>query len=180
MHDFVMNQVGQWVRKYELNKVESVLEVGAQDFNGSVRPFFDGVGEYIGTDMQPGKGVDMVVASQELYMKFNPKVFDVVVCLEMLEHDIEFWVTLANINMVLKPGGKLILTARGATKGKDGRNGESMWEHGYPHDYWRFMPQAVPELMSMAGCSVDEQLQDQQHPGFLAIGTKLERNHPRL
>jgi SAM-dependent methyltransferase len=179
MHDFVMSQVKQWANKYGLGSpTYNILEIGSQDFNGSVRPYFATAKSYVGVDMTPGKGVDVVVNASELAWHFSnqdihPKSFDVIICLEMLEHDAEFWVTMDNIRHLLRHGGILVLTARGCTKGKDGKNGESMWEHGYPYDYWRFMPQSVPLLMAMGGCNVLEQIEDEQHPGFLAIGQKL-------
>jgi len=40
------------------------LEIGSLDINGSVRQFFDG-GSYIGLDVAPGHGVDIVCPGQD-------------------------------------------------------------------------------------------------------------------
>lgn len=174
VHTSVLNQVKQWTLEYDLDDADNdVLEIGSQDYNGSVRQYFPNVNEYIGTDMLPGPGVDLVLSSLELGPHFEGRQFDVVICLEVLEHDAEFWLTMDQIRYLLAPGGYLILSARGCTTGRDGRNGESMWEHGYPYDYWRFMPQSVPLLMAMGGCSLIQQVEDTQHPGFISIGTTL-------
>jgi SAM-dependent methyltransferase len=140
----------------------------------------------VGIDLTEGPGVDYVINAHRLldqsslqmlfqssYADTLTKTFDAVVCTEMLEHDDEFWTTLANIGYLLRPGGYFILTARGARRGVEGKqHGESMWEHAYPDDYYRFMPNAVPKLLRLAHCDVVEDLQDPYYPGFLALGRR--------
>jgi SAM-dependent methyltransferase len=199
VHKTVLDTVKKWTREFGLNDPTwEVLELGSKDFNGSVRPLFNNVKEYIGVDMQDGPGVDLVcdvhslLNLKEMYpiqddcqfedLCFDEnqgwcdchdnRQFDLIICLEMLEHDVAFWRTMNNIGWFLKPRGRLILSARGATRGRDGKNGESMWEHGYPQDYWRFMPQAVAELHKLAGCELLHHIEDSQHPGFISYGFK--------
>jgi SAM-dependent methyltransferase len=154
-----------------------VLIVGALDVNGSVKPYFD-KSTVIGIDLTDGPGVDHVINAHYLLEPDSLELignteFDVVACTEMLEHDDEFWRSLYNISVLLRPGGYLILTARGARRGIEGKqHGESMWEHAYPDDYYRFMPNAVPKLLDLAGCDVVEDLQDPYYPGFLALGRR--------
>jgi hypothetical protein len=184
MHDTVLSAVDSWVSRYKANEQGlTVLELGAKDHNGSIRGLFSNT-DYLGVDIEEGPGVDIVASSHDLLNMddFNVddgtydgdyRKFDIVVCLEMLEHDIKFWRTMYVIGELLAEGGLLFLSARGATVGKLGqRNGESMWEHGYPHDYWRFLPQSVPELHDMAGCDMIEHIEDTQHPGFISLGHK--------
>ena len=165
MHGSVITWVGEKVGQHQLNAPGlQVLEVGSRDINGSVRPLFAGVGAYTGVDMLAGPGVDHVVDAHDLGGRFAPGSFDVVVSTEMLEHDDRFWISVAAMGQLLRPGGLLILTARG--------NG--FMPHGFPHDYYRFMPQSFPVLFELAECDVLEIAEDQQpgHPGLFGIGRR--------
>lgn len=182
MHPTVLEFTEQVVRQYNLNAPETrVLIVGSLDVNGSVRPYFDRT-KIVGIDLFEGEGVDHVVDAhhllepeslEKIFDRNYVVEFDVVVCTEMLEHDDEFWTTLYNISVLLRRGGYFILTARGARPGVEGvRHGESMWEHAYPDDYYRFMPNVVPKLLRLANCDTVENLQDTYYPGFLALGRR--------
>lgn len=160
MHPSVLTWAGQLVARHDLSNL-STLEVGSYNVNGSVRQFF--AGPYIGVDMREGPGVDKVAPASKLPFRANR--FAVVVSTEMLEHDPTFWLSLAEMGRVLKPGGYLILTARG--------NG--MPEHGYPDDYYRFMPNIVPKLLELANCEPVEIHPDTGHPGFLALGRRAPK-----
>lgn len=66
-----------------------VLEVGACDVSGSIRPIISeafGPAEYIGVDIVPGPGVDKVCAAEDLVAVFGEDRFDCVISTEMLEH----------------------------------------------------------------------------------------------
>lgn len=188
MHPTVLEFTDRAVRQHDLNTEGSnVLIVGALDVNGSTAPYFDKC-NVVGIDLTEGPGVDHVInahymlepqALEKIFGKSYEDTyaleFDVVVCTEMLEHDDEFWRTLYNISVLLKRGGYLILTARGARRGQEGvAHGESMWEHAYPDDYYRFMPNAVPKLLDLAKCDVVWDEQDPYYPGFLALGRRRE------
>jgi SAM-dependent methyltransferase len=173
MHPTVLEFTERVVRQHDLNQQSNlVLIVGSLDVNGSVRPYFDKTAMY-GIDITEGEGVDQVLNAHDLPWEWEG-VYDVVACTEMLEHDDEFWTSLHNMGMVLRSGGYLLLTARGARPGIEGKkHGESMWEHAYPDDYYRFMPNVVPKLLDLAGCEVVENVQDTYYPGFLALGKKV-------
>ena len=162
MHDSVLQWVAEKARQFDSFAGRSVLEVGALDVNGSVRQFFSAAASYTGIDMLAGPGVDLVMNAHAL--AFADASFDAVVSTEMLEHDDEFWRSLPEMGRVLRPGGALILTARG--------NG--FWPHDYPHDFWRFMPSAFHKLIALAGCEVLEVREDWQpgHPGLFGLGRK--------
>ncbi len=187
MHPSVLEFTERVVKEHGMNTPEaSVLIVGSLDVNGSVRPYFSQT-KIVGIDLFDGPGVDHVVDAHNLldpvslekifgmpYTDTWDVAFDIVVCTEMLEHDDKFWITLANIGELLRPGGMFILTARGARRGVEGRkHGESMWEHAYPDDYYRFMPNAVPKLLRLAHCDTVEDLQDPYYPGFLSLGRRV-------
>ena len=165
MHTSVMEWVSQKVLQYGLAAPGvRVLEVGSRNVNGTVRPLFQGVEAYIGVDFMEGPGVDVVMDAHDLTSRFAPRTFDVVVSTEMLEHDREFWRSIAMMGEVLKPGGYLLLTARG--------NG--FWPHDYPFDYYRFLPESFRYLLGMAGCDALEVAEDwfPGHPGVFGVGCK--------
>lgn len=90
-----------------------VVELGAYIVNGSVRPLFPATRSYVGVDMRPGQGVD-VVADAATYKPLAP--VDLVVSTEMLEHSPRQALVIKNIAKMLKPGGILILTAAGVER----------------------------------------------------------------
>jgi SAM-dependent methyltransferase len=159
VHESVRSHVAAIVAVAGLRSA-SVLEVGSLNVNGGVRDLF--TGEYVGIDRKAGPGVDRVMDAHAL--GFPDASFDVVVCCEMVEHDDAFWLSLAEIARVLRPGGRLILTTRG--------NGFP--EHSHPNDYWRFMPESVPVLAALAGCEPTAVLADPQEPGFILFGTRVD------
>jgi len=84
-----------------------VLEVGSLNINGSVRQHFGG-GQYIGLDVGPGPGVDVVCQGQAYGAPDGS--FDVVISCECLEHN-PFWrETFENMLRLCRPGGLVIMT----------------------------------------------------------------------
>lgn len=109
---------------------KEVLEVGAQNVNGSPREVIGPYGPkaYCGVDFGPGRDVDLVLDVAKLSTHFGPSRFDVVVSTEMLEHAEDWRTAISQMKEVLRPSGLLIVTARGP----------GCPYHGWPHDYWRF------------------------------------------
>jgi SAM-dependent methyltransferase len=118
-------EVYQWVKYVRdlLHIDGKVLDVGSQDITGCVRDLFV---DYIGLDIVPGRNVDVVSDAHSI--PYANSYFDAVCCLEMLEHDSNFFKTIAETYRVLKQGGFFLLTARAIAYER----------HDYPHDYWRF------------------------------------------
>jgi SAM-dependent methyltransferase len=165
MHQTVMEWVGGQVRDRQLVRPDGhVLEVGSLDVNGSVRPLFEGVGSYWGVDIRPGPGVDEVVRAGVPF-PFG-RSFSVVVCTEVLEHDPRPWVTVREMARVCRPGGVLLVTARGFNR--DG----CYPVHDYPDDLWRFSMSGMVELMVWAGVLVDEVTADPGANGVFVAATK--------
>lgn len=126
MTPYIQDWVRDKVEQYNLLGLD-VLEVGSYNVNGSVRDYFE-AHEYLGVDMRAGRGVDLVWNAHDLDGAVGDTQYDVVLCLETLEHDDAFWVTLRQLKAHLKPGGYLIITAPSF----------GFPEHRYPKDYWRF------------------------------------------
>src|SRR3990167_11240181 len=79
-----------------------VLEIGSLDVNGGVRDLFSEAQSYLGIDRIPGPGVDLQMDAHDLSHQTLRGKIDDVVCLETLEHDPAFWVTLYKIRMLLR------------------------------------------------------------------------------
>lgn len=92
----------------------AIVEIGARNINGSVRELFAGAAEYLATDLQSGRGVDMVVDATDAHA-LGASVCDTVVCCEVLEHA-PVAPIIASAARWLRPGGYFLATC--ATTGR--------------------------------------------------------------
>lgn len=84
------------------------LEVGSYDVNGSPRSVFATDAQvYVGVDIAPGPGVDVILDGERLDAVFGPGSFDTVICCECLEHTVRPWLVVEQLKKVLAPGGLL-------------------------------------------------------------------------
>lgn len=90
-----------------------VLEVGSLDINGSVRQFFVNC-DYLGIDVGPGNGVDLVCPGQDYTAPDN--TYDTVISTECFEHNPYWRETFANMIRMVKPHGLVIMSC--ATEGR--------------------------------------------------------------
>jgi len=145
-------------------KGRSVIEVGALDVNGSIRPSVEQFRplSYIGVDIQKGAGVDRICPVENLIKEFGTNSFDVVISTELLEHVLNWRKAIHNLKQVLKPGGSMLLTTR--SKGK--------CYHGYPFDYWRYGLKDIKLIFS--DFEIIALCEDSEEPGvfFKAIKQK--------
>jgi SAM-dependent methyltransferase len=137
MHRSVKEYVKEFLQENDC-KGTSILEVGSRNVNGSVREFIELMKpkEYIGIDMLPGRGVDVVGLAENLTTIFGKDRFDIVISTEMLEHCKEWKKSLIEIFFVCKPGGLILLTARAP----------GFKVHAYPNDYWRFTSEDMEKI----------------------------------
>lgn len=94
--------------------IDKVFEIGSLNINGSARKFIP-AREWVGSDILPGPGVDLVCSSHDLPDR-HPELKEsqwLVVCMEMLEHDSDPQKTFHTIHWLLKPFGVALLSARG-------------------------------------------------------------------
>lgn len=97
----------------EAFKNRKVLDIGSFDVNGNEKPWFDNC-DFIGLDLGPGKGVDVVCPAQE-YDAPNES-FDTIISCECWEHNPFYIESIQNVIRMLKPGGYFIFTC--ATTGR--------------------------------------------------------------
>lgn len=140
-----------------------VIEIGSCDVNGSLRPLFESYNpkEYIGVDISPGKGVDLICEAQDLAAKFGSRSFDVVISTELLEHVRDWRLVIHNIKDILKPSGKLLITTRSF----------GFVYHGYPFDFWRFQ---IEDMESIFKDFKIEKLEKDPENGVLLKAQKPE------
>jgi len=114
-----------------------VLEIGSrQAINqrrlANLRSLLPG-SEYTGVDMQKGPGVDVVADAVDL--PFEDGEFDLVICLETLEHAKEPWKVAREIERVLSRNGIAIVSSQ-----------QNFPLHMHPSDYFRFTPYGLKSL----------------------------------
>lgn len=90
-----------------------VLEVGSLDINGSIRKFFVDC-DYVGLDVAPGKGVDVVCEGQKYDAPDDS--YDVVISCEAMEHNPHWIATFQNMIRLCRPSGLVVMTC--ATVGR--------------------------------------------------------------
>lgn len=114
----------------ELIKEKRVLEIGSYDVNGSLSDYLKQFNptSYIGVDMVPGKGVDVVCKAEDLLGIYGPGSFDVIISTEMMEHIWDWKKVINNIKTMCAFGGCILITTRSF----------GFEHHGWPHDHWRF------------------------------------------
>lgn len=115
------------------------LEIGARDFNGSVRVLVDTLQPewYVGIDTAPGPGVDAIGDGSDYQPLATPNL---VICTEVLEHTPRARDVVCQIGRVLEPGGFALITCatdprapHSAVDGNAVRDGEYYANVG-PHD----------------------------------------------
>jgi SAM-dependent methyltransferase len=124
--------------KFFTEPLVTVLDIGAQDVNGSLKQVCPGRFKYIGVDFQDARGVD-VVLTDPYKLPFEDQSIDIIVSSSCFEHSEMFWVIFLEILRVLKPKGVFYLNAP-----SDGS------VHRYPVDCWRFYPDSGQALINWA------------------------------
>jgi len=155
-----------------LPKSGKVLEIGSrqaenQNEMADLRDLFDPK-KFTGLDMQDGPGVDMVAIANKL--PFADKLFDLVICLETLEHADKPWLVCAEIERVLKSNGVAIVSSQ-----------QNFPIHMHPSDYFRYTPLGLkvlfPKFKSKLAVAISPPFDDEvklnpQH--IILVGTKKQ------
>lgn len=107
-----------------------IIELGSLNVNGSLKEHitqFEPL-EYIGVDINEGKGVDIICKAEDILGIYGPNSFDLVISTEMVEHIFDWKKVINNMKKLCKCGGKILITTRS--------HGFPL--HGWPFDHWRF------------------------------------------
>lgn len=107
---------------------------------GPYRPLFAHA-EYVSTDWENSPhGTDVDVLASLDALPFEDASFDDVLNTQVLEHVAEPAAVLAELHRILRPGGRLWLTA------------PLVWElHEEPFDFFRYTPYGLRQLLGQAG-----------------------------
>ena len=123
---------------------KSVIEIGSKNVNGTVRPIMELLEprSYVGVDIEPGDGVDLICSMCDLINRFGKNNFDVAISTCLLEHIKNWQEAVSNLKHVVKEGGLIIVAV------------PHLWEyHGHPCDYWRFTSQDLKQIFS--DCTIE-------------------------
>ena len=112
-----------------------LLDVGAFNVNGSFRSLVDARGwGYVGVDIVPGPGVD-VVSDDPYRYPFEDGDFDIVISGSVMEHVEAIWRWVPELARLVRPGGMLAIITH------------THWDyHPHPVDCWRIMPDGMRYL----------------------------------
>ena len=141
-----------------------VIEIGALDINGSLRPDVEALGpsEYLGIDIAEGPGIDEVCNVYDLVERYGPESFDVAISSEMIEHVHDWRKAFSQIKRVLRPNGVVMMTTRSI----------GFPYHDYPFDYWRFELDDMRAIFS--DMTIEALEADTDEPGVLVKARKPE------
>jgi SAM-dependent methyltransferase len=181
-----------------------VLEVGAVPQADTLLnlPALRQAGLRVGVNLnvaQPDAGNAFVEVAADGLAAFTDGSFDLVLCNATLEHDAQFWLTVAGIKRVARPGALIIIGVPGYTVlppppllrlAQRAAQVPGLaqllarmapgWEsatpvlavHNYPGDYYRFSPQAMREVL-LAGCRDVNVSIEMRPPRIIGFGWRI-------
>ena len=128
-HDPYHQTFGRFLELGRALDAPTVLEIGCRNVTGITRrDLFPHRKEYVGFDVHPGDGVDVVGDSHRLSAYLPENNFDLVYTISVFEHLMFPWKAVLEINKVMKVGGYVFISTHPA------------WPaHELPWDFWRFM-----------------------------------------
>jgi len=139
MHPSALQNAKYFFDNYtDPSRPATVVDIGAQNVNGSLKDVAPSHLKYIGVDFIQARGVD-VVLTDPYTLPFESESVDIVVSSSCLEHSEMFWVLFLEILRVLRPSGLFFMNVP--------TNGHF---HRYPVDCWRFYPDSGQALVTWA------------------------------
>lgn len=135
MHPSALRNAKDFFEVYAKNiEGGTVLDIGSQDVNGSLRQIVPSRFKYVGVDFEKAKNVDVVLENPYVF-PFADEAADILITSSCLEHSEFFWLTWLEILRVVKPNGLIYMNV--PSEGGF---------HPYPVDCWRFRLSAAPAL----------------------------------
>lgn len=141
MHDTAYTIGRLFFENYWRPEFGKIVDLGSLNVNGSLRECAPAEAIYVGLDIEPGKGVDIVMAGDSRLPLADDST-DMAVSSSVLEHDQFFWNTFLELVRITRPGGYIYVNAPS--------NGSY---HRYPVDNWRFYADAARALEAWAARS---------------------------
>ncbi len=167
MHSSSMENMRRCIDWYLPAGARKVVDLGAMNVNGSYGELLSSSADYVGVDLEPGPGVDVVLT--DVYaLPFEDDSVDAVLTGQMLEHCGQFWRVFEEISRILKPDGLAFVIAPSAGP-----------VHRYPVDCYRFYPdsyQAIAEWskLRLVHSWIDERGPWRDFVGVFQKGGQLE------
>lgn len=106
----------EWFKNTYLNTSSKldILDVGSLDSKGTYN-YSDIFNEknwtYTGLDFEGGNNVDIIVTDIYNWFEVEDNTYDVIISGQIFEHLKYFWLTMSQIERVLKPGGYVCIIA---------------------------------------------------------------------
>lgn len=135
-----------------------IADLGSQSVNGSYRTLFAQDVDYVGFDLEPGPGVDVVLETP-YRLPSDDESFDLVISGQMLEHCPFFWQVFSEVYRVLRAGGLAFMIAPAAGP-----------IHRYPVDCYRFYPDAWQAMADWAQLQLVHVWMDERGPWCDLVG----------
>lgn len=136
-----------------------ILDIGSFDKNGNFNYGLimdEDKWTYHGLDLYEGNNVDIVIEDPYNWKEIDNSVYDLVISGQAFEHIEYFWITMGEINRVLKPGGLCCIIAPSGGP-----------VHKNPYDCYRFRDDGMKSLAEYVNFEV------------LEFGTNEDKNsHP--
>lgn len=125
------------------NGIIKVLDIGSYDKGGTYKAIFENPKySYMGLDINKGPNVDIVLEDAYHWSEIADETFDVVISGQTFEY-IEYpWMTMKEIERVLKPSGFCLIIV------------PSSIYYEAPSDCWRIFPDGLRSLAKWAGMKV--------------------------
>lgn len=158
MHPSSMENMRRCVDWYVSAPPGQVVDLGAMNLNGSYRELLDRAPQYVGVDLEPGPGVD-VVLTDDYRLPFADGSVDLVLSGQMLEHCGQFWRVFSEMFRILKPEGLAFAIAPSAGP-----------VHRHPVDCYRFYPDSWQALAEWSGLRLVHSWIDERGPWGDLVG----------
>ncbi len=117
---------------------KKILEIGSGEkvkgkYPYSTKQFFDSSNDFIQSDINSTFGHSVIDVTEMKYQK----EFDIIICMNVLEHVFDFQKAISNIYNALKETGTAIIYVPAVYP-----------LHNEPDDYWRFTEHSLKKLMA--------------------------------